>query len=276
MSPLIATLLACAQPEPDPDTCENLGDTHVLVMDRLLLARQEDGVVEGFNLDGEDDDDCGLGDFVDSEGTTGIDNAFSRLIPALETTEAAGVEDVVFEAINNGSLLLMIELAAVDDLEQDPCVEMTVGQGQGEPRVGTNGSLLPGQTFDRHATAPTASASGLGVEDGRVMGSGLDLALPIEILGTPLEFEMVDGALRVDIDPGTGGATGVMGGSIDIDDLLDLVSDNGIAEEVAQVLTGLLDAAADMDPDGDGECRHLSVAFEFSAVTAYFYEDEPE
>ena len=269
-------LLACAQPEPELDTCENTQDTEVFIMDQLLLAREIDGVVAGFNLDGEEDDDCGLGDFVDEEGTTGIDNAFARLIPALETTEAAGVEAVVLEAINSGSLLLLAELEAVDDQQDDACVNMTIGQGQGEPRVGTDGFLLPGQTFDRHATAPSASSEGLVLEDGRVTGTDLDMALPIEILGTPLEFEMVDGALRLDIDPETGDATGIMGGSIDIDDLLDLVSDNGIDDEVAQVLTGLLDVAADMDPDGDGECRHLSVAFEFSAVPAYYYDESVE
>ncbi len=279
MTPALIALVAlegCASPEPDPDTCDNVQDTEVFVMDRLMLAREVDGVVAGFNLDGEDDDDCGLGDFVDDEGTAGIDNAFTRLIPALETTEAAGVEDVVFEAINSGSLLLTAELEAVDDLQDDACVNMVVGQAEGEPRVGTNGTLLPGQTFDRHSSAPSASSEGLVIEGGRVTGTGMDLVLPIEILGTPLEFAMVGGALRLDVDPETGSATGVMGGSIDIDDLIDLVSDNGIAEEVAQVLTGLLDVAADMDPDGDGECRHLSVAFEFSAVSVYYYDESAE
>jgi hypothetical protein len=270
---MIWLLLACAEPEPVVDTCDNPGDTTVYVMDRLLLAREVDGVVAGFNLDGQDFDSCGLGDYVDAEGTPGIDNAFTRLIPALETTEAAQVEDVVFEAINNGSLLLTAELEASDDLWDDGCVNLVVGQAEGEPRVGTHGSLLAGQTFDRHATAPSARADGVVVQDGRVLGTGMDLALPIEILGTPLEFTMIGGALQLDMDPETDTATGVMGGSINVDDLLDLVSDNGIADEVAEVLTGLLDVAADMDPDGDGECRHLSVAFEFTAVNAYFYEE---
>src|SRR5690349_652528 len=99
---MIWFILACAPP---PETCATDAEPEALVVREILLGRIEDGVSEGFDLDGvvsEEDGatGCGVGDTVTPEGVPGVDNALARLIPLLELTEAVAVEGLIQNSIN--------------------------------------------------------------------------------------------------------------------------------------------------------------------------------
>lgn len=269
---MIALLLACAAPEPEVDTCDNVEDTRVGMMSTITVARMDGQYANGFDLDGQigDDSDCGIGDFIDDEGVEGIDNAFARLMPALETTEAAALEEIVQEAINNGVFVLTYEIEGYDDGTDDECVNVGVVRATGEPMIGTHGLPLSGQTFDRYGDATWAE--GTSIIDGRVEGRPLDFRFPLEILGADILLNMNQGAVRVDLNE-DGSATGMMGGAVPIDDILTVLNEENVDPEVAETVGDLMELAADMDVDGDGECRDLSLAFEFEAVNAFFYAD---
>jgi len=268
---MFVLLLACNPPEEPGPSCDNVGDTRVGLLRTITVARMDGQYANGFDLDGKvgDDDDCGIGDFVDDEGTQGIDNAFSRLMPALETTEAAAFEEVIQEAINNGVFELAYEIEAYDDGIDDACVNLGMVRAEGEPMIGTDGLPLSGQTFDRYGTE--AWHDGTEIVDGRAWGGAMQFHLPIQILGADIDLNMNAAQLRVDLAE-DGSATGMMGGAVPIDEILVLLTENGIDPEVAATVTDLMELAADMDVNGDGDCRDLSIALEFEAVSAFFFE----
>jgi len=269
---MILLLLACTGPAEDTAaTCDNVEDTRVGLLRTITVARMDGQYANGFDLDGQvgDDDDCGIGDFVDDEGVEGIDNAFSRLMPALETTEAAALEEIVQEAINTGVFELAYEIEDYDDGVDDACVNLGMIRAEGEPMLGTDGLPLSGQTFDRWGIEDWAA--GTAIVEGRVHGAGMEFHLPISILGADIELNMYKAQLRVDLAE-DGSATGMMGGAVPIDDILSVLNEENVDPEVAATVTDLMELAADMDVDGDGECRDLSLAFEFQAVNAFFFD----
>ena len=109
------------------DECDPT-ETRVGVMTSITFAGvEEDGSALGFDLDGHttaagDGQGCGKPDFLDPEGNEGIDNAFARLLPAIEATEAVAVTDIVTNLIKSGELLLLVELESLDSDIDDSCV----------------------------------------------------------------------------------------------------------------------------------------------------------
>jgi hypothetical protein len=261
----------------EPETCDDLSDTEVVVISSLLFSRADEaGVCAGFDLDGlttaaGDEPGCRIPDYTSPEGLPGVDNAFARLIPALELTEARAVEGLIAAAIESGELLLAIELEDVDSPTDDGCVNLNVLRATGEPMIGTDDTMLPGQTFDRDASLPGSRVEGLRIEGGSFEAGPLDLTLPIQVLDASLEFHMTQGRVHGTIDPETGAMTGYFGGSVDWAYLADVAASQGVDPTVAALLENLLSANADMDLDGDGACGEISVTFVFEAVPAYFF-----
>jgi len=147
--PLCALAAGC-EPEPvDAGTCAVEDAPQLLVVRTLRFAIADDaGVSEGFDLDGlstvdKGDDGCGIGDYVDPDGVPGIDNAFSRLVPAMNSTEAKieVIEGLVQSAIDSGELLITLELGGVDSWADDDCVAGAVGQAVGTPMLGSIGRV---------------------------------------------------------------------------------------------------------------------------------------
>lgn len=256
--------------------CSGTDATEVGVLMHVEFARAVDGVSQGFDLDGVDStlggsSGCGIGDMVDPDGNPGIDNSFANLIPTLELTEAQAVEGIIDNTIKSGELLLMFQLADVDDLQDDSCVDFTLLQGQGTPLLGTDGELLADQTFDPDPAAPSTSVAGLSMAGGRVVAAPLDVNLPIQVFDLSLDFTLASGAMRVDRNE-DGTFSGVFGGGVDPAYLLAIAGTEDVDDALYGILEGLLANAADLDFDGDGECEALSINFEFQAVGAYFYE----
>jgi len=248
------------------------------VIDSLYFARVEDGVSDGFDLDGltstaAGSDGCGRADFTGPDGREGIDNAFGEVIPALENTEFVAAEALINDTIRTGELMLLVSMADVDDPMDDDCVELSIGRATGEPMLGTDGTFLAGQTMTRDDSFSGVTFADLSVEAGSVQGRPLTTTIPVQVLNAALEFTVLDGALRLD-QHGDGFASGVFGGGIDIATVLAVAQEEGIEQEVGDILESVLYLVADLAPGPDGECEQLSMTFEYTATPVYLFESE--
>lgn len=288
---LLMTLLACTDEAAmdsgtgagDPAaqaTCGPEGGYRHWIVDSLYFARIEAEVSEGFDLDGDvsttgGSGGCGLQDVTSPEGTPGVDNAFGRLLPFLETTEFIAAEGLIESSIRNGELVLIPELAGVDDPLDDDCVRMAIRRGEEAPMTGTDSSLLAGQTTSLDVNFDDQVFEEVAIVDGSAEGRPLQVTLPLQILNASLEFTLMSGAIRYDLLE-DGGLHGVFAGGLSTDYLMQLLKTKNVDPAVAEAVAGILPAVADLDLDGDGECGELSVTFEFTGVPAYVFEDQLE
>lgn len=279
MIPLL--LLACAAPE-DVDApaavdvpCDDVADTRVVVVRSMTFTRRVDGVSPGFDLDGhvsdaDDPQGCYQEDLVDPNGVPGIDNVFSSFIPILETTEGAALEGLLQDAIDAGRLLVLLELEDVDDAANDTCVNLDVLAGVGTPRIGTDGVILSGQTFDYDTTVPETRADGLALVDGTVEARGLELTIPIQIFELSFGLALRDVAISLTFDE-LGGAHGYLGGGFAIDQIIEILEPRDDID-IKDLAIDMLRASADLNPDTGGACPDLSVVLEFEATSAFVFD----
>jgi hypothetical protein len=267
---------ACTGEEPAPESCGNPNDTHTFVVSALTFGRtDENGATWGFDLDdrisdSSDWETCYRQDLVSPEGELGIDSAFTVLVPALEATEGAAVEGLIADSIVNGELILLIELAGVDDLIDDGCVDVTIYRGEGTPLIGTDGQILDGQTFAVSDLADPVVGQG-SIVDGTMVVKNMEILLPMQILDAELVLTMHKASLRADLND-EGGATGFFGGGVPTHEITDIAYDEDV-DSLAEIIEGLVNLSADLEPDDLGICRSLSVTLEYEAIPAWVLTD---
>ena len=280
---LTANLVACAPDSADSaapanlGSCDNPADVTSVVFRQMYFARSNDGVGWGFDLDGFDSasgdpNGCGKLDLTDPEGNPGIDNAFAGLLPTLEATEAAAVEGLLQDSISSGELLMMVELTGVDDPMNDDCVTARFGPAVGTPLVGTDGTILDGQTFAWDPDEPIVTVEGVQIVDGTAIVDGIDFNLQFAVLAATFDIAVTDGALRLDLDPAGGLSTGFFGGGFSIDYMLDVLNGEAIDQGLKDILNSALPLAADLSA-GDQTCRHMSVTLEYEAIPAFLFDE---
>jgi len=262
---------AASKTEEVLEQCSRVDPTHLSVITEAWFGRIENGVSRGADLDG-DAPNCGHEDYVDPEGNTGIDNALGGLLPLLDLTEFTAVEVYLQDTINWGELLLMIEMEDVDSIENDPCVNVNLLRGLGEPTVGTDKIIESGQTFDRDLELPMSRSEGMAVEGGRLMASPLNLPLPVQYFDDHLTINFQQGTLQHDIGE-DGHGTGFLAGGVLSQDIVDFVDGRGDID-VGDLLISLLDTNSDVWPDENGKCQGFSAVLEFKTKPAFFYLDE--
>lgn len=257
-------------------SCGPIEPTQVFVVSELRFARETDGVSSGFDLDGRTSNGSDLGgcrkpDLIAPDGTEGIDNQFARLLPAIEASGGLAFEGLVQDAINAGNILVMLELESADDFVDDECVSVIIQRGEGLPIVNRDDRIEGGQTFDRNSEIAVSRTDGATIEDGELEITGVAFDIPAFVFTFEFLIPVTDGQLWIDFhDDGT--ATGVMGGGISVDALIDVVSSIDGAGGVPDAVIALAPGLADLFPDDDGNCQSVSVALEIEAVPAFFYE----
>ncbi len=257
-------------------TCEG-GTPRSFIVTDIRFVRATDNVSEGFDLDGSAESGdpsigCGVEDQVGPDGQQGIDNSFSRLLPILELTEASAAEEVISENIKEGNILLMSRVTGLDDEVSDDCVTMEILQGLGAPLVGADGRLVAGQTFAQDVDGTYVSFDGT-IEDGVAFGTGAALTIPISILNAQLNIGIVNAAMRMELDDDRG-FVGMLAGGVDVEDLLEQVTSQGVNDEVLNLVRPVLAQATDLEPNAEGICTRMSVTLKVEAVEAFVYEVE--
>jgi hypothetical protein len=245
--------------------------THLNALYRVHFYGAEEGVAAGWNLDGEispedDDASCGHGDFVSPEGEEGIDNQMAMVWALAESLIGEAVVALLQDGINEGRMLLMLELSDVDDLVNDEDVTLTLYRSIEVPIVSVAGFLMPDQTFRTDPDFPTLTFEHAAIVDGHVKAGPFDLAFPIYAFNANFLVGLADGYVEFDIDA-AGRFSGHLGGIMDIHDVMGHMLETNAAEE-AELIYPLVEGLADINKTKDG-CTHLSAALRFDGVTGF-------
>lgn len=259
--------------------CDGVGPSQVLLTRQVTFSRMDDAleVSPGFDLDGfvgstSDPRGCYVEDFVDPEGVEGIDNSMARLLPVLETTEAAVLEPLVQDSINGGALLLMVEMTDLDNTVDDDCVDVDIFKGVGQPMIGNDGWLLPNQTVVLDPDSPVTPTSSSMI-NGRLDAGPIDvIALPIQVLDLDTTLELFDARIRLEENE-DGSWSGLMAGGLLVDAIVETATLQNIDPAVFDLIEPVLFAVSDLDPDDSGTCQQLSVTMELDMVPAFVYEE---
>ena len=260
-----------------PGECDAEGGQQVGLVTSLRFARATGGMSEGFDLDGlqtidgASDAGCGIADYTDAAGNGGVDNAFARLIPALELTEAAAVEGLIAAAISSGELLILVEMDELDSRTDDTCVDFAVSRAMGAPDLGPDNLPVSGQTFDRDPSVAPVRVADAALVGGTIEARPLTIVIPVDILNASLDFVAQDGAFRAGWAE-DGSFTGQMAGAIDIASLIEVALIENVDPALAGVLETLLYGAADLAPGPDGRCTQISITFEVEGVAAFVFD----
>ena len=259
---------------------EYLGeDAGVLDRSQASLIRQyeiplvEDGVVDGFNLDGEvsaagDQGTCGHEDFVNADGIEGVDNQLGRLW-GLMSTAVGAAEGLLQGAINEGRFVMAVELSELDDPLNDDNVNLSIYPIDISPEVGTFGLISPNQTASLLRPELMATVEGLELENGRIQAAGFDYKLPVDVL--ELQFLMTIRNGAIDLTLTEDGGSGVLAGALDVEEFLYELHQTDASDEAA-FADPLMRTNADMGLV-DGECTLFSMTFNFEAVPVFVLRD---
>jgi cytochrome c5 len=295
LAPLLALVTAatlavgCSSPsEPAQrvgDRCVG-GTSHTSIVSKLAFARQKEGVTAGFDIDGFTSDgfqseqqetlSCSQMDFEDANGKQGIDNQLARLMPLLDTVTAADVNLIIKGAIENGQLLTTVTLDGVDDLQNDPCVEVTFKAALGTPTLGTDDELDPSQTFEHDTTGPTSRAIGA-IKDGYLEVGPFELDLLVVVFAEKFNLHLSRARVRTKLDPSEPGRmVGAIGGGVKIQELEEIIQqfdlNSGERDAAANFIKGLGDL--DYDP-ATKKCGSISVGVTMSGRRAYLVPGTP-
>lgn len=260
----------------DPD-CDGEGEDLTLLARKISFVHQEEaGVSDGFDLDGRVSDTrdaaaCGVEDLVAPDGTPGVDNAFSGLLPVLALTEAGVLEDLIQDSINGGALLLMVGLGEVDDPADDACVDVAMLKGAGTPMIGADGLLLANQTLRVDPSSVGVPDAGNTIEEGTLWAGPIaEVDLPITVLNFETVITLHDVRVRLRHEE-DGVWRGFVGGGVDLQELIDIATYQGIAPEVFALIEPVLGRLADLAPDEGGDCTQISATLEIEAVPAFVW-----
>lgn len=258
-------------PSVEDQACDQIEKTQVAVVTEMWFARiSDEGISAGADLD-QITDGCGVSDVQNPQGLSGVDNSFGSMIPILELTEGAAIEVYIQNLINNGEVLIMVEMEDVDDPQNDTCVDVNLLRGLGEPTVGTDKIIESGQTFDRNLDLPMSRTEDQFIEGGVMEASPLEFNLPFNIFDIALEFNLHESTLRFEQGQ-DGHHTGYIAGGLYISEIIEFV-DGRSDIDIGDLVIDLVTNRADLWPDESGQCQGISVVFEFKAKPAFFYLD---
>ncbi len=257
--------------------CGDPAGVHTILMTTLSFTRTDTtGAIHGFDLDevvsdAGDPEGCGHADRTSPDGTSGIDSAFSALVPVLESIGASAVEGLIQAAIDSGELLILVEVDHLDDWSTDECLGVTMHRGRGTPIIGTDGAILVDQTFGLDTDVPSTAARDAWLDAGTVEVRDIRITLPVQLLDVFVTFEVEGGAMRFDLaEDGT--VAGYFAGGVPVEQINSQISAIGDIGDLADIVPTLISSAADLFPDASGACTALSVGFDFTGKPAFLLE----
>jgi hypothetical protein len=243
---------------------------------QLFFVSATDGVSDGFDLDGVvtadgDGTGCGVPDYVDAAGDPGIDNSFAALLDVILAVGGQAVPALVQNAVLSGELLLLFEVGTE---QADGCRTIDVVRGSDAPAIGTDGVILPGQTFGVDRSKPAGHVDcARRQDDGSLVGSGLALRLPLHVFDETIDLTLNDGDVRL-VEGADGIWTGVVGGGVSTAEVAANVHGfDAIPESLVSAIDVALQSRGDLDGP-EGACSRMSTTIGFEAVPAFLFPDD--
>lgn len=242
------------------------------------IAEGRHDYAEGLNLDGRvsnatDLEGCRRFDQISPDGEEGIDNQCAVLFETIEDMFPGAVEGIIQGTINEGRLLLMIELDGVDDPMNDERVEVRVFLGEGRPDLSARDRIASHQTFDIDTEAPISVTRGR-IEDGVLHASGFDVEFPVAVFNVFFDLKLNDAQIRATRND-AGGWDGMIGGGITIEQILTVtrMADDMQEIQITPILELVLPTMSDLDRDPEtNRCNQLSAGMVFTSTPAFTFE----
>ncbi|MEM9195200.1 MAG: hypothetical protein AAGF12_38865, partial [Myxococcota bacterium] len=212
-------LAACSNDtSADGDDCT--GDTQYWVVDRLFFEVVENNVAKGFDLDGRTSDfndaaSCFQADLTSPEGTPGIDNQLAVVVSEVENSVGDVFNATTQASVNDGQLIFIFAMEGLSDPENDSCVGLSVQRGVGQPLLGTDGALLPFQTFGVNPDAGTSRAPNARLENGALLTEPFLLSLGLDIQSVAFDFNLYDAKVQLTMAE-EGRIEGFFGGALNV------------------------------------------------------------
>lgn len=253
----------------------------VYVFDTVGFTRVDKaGHAPGFNLDGkvsgtDDESTCKHADFTSPEGLEGVDNQFATLVPLIEATGISAVERLLQSSIENGGILLLVELTGLDDLKNDPEVHVQVRAAFGAPLLGTDGKLLTDQTFHVSPRDPDVDAGVSAVVNGMLETKPFDINLPVQVFGKDYTLEARGARIRFHIVDAERIDQGILGAGITIASVK-AIAKKGAEDQpdIVPIVDSLVNGNGDLAQDGTGDCTQMSASLQFTGVSAFFFPQD--
>lgn len=256
-----------------------LGDSHLLINNLLFPFEEENGTCIGFDLDEENTQDeeadpCGWTDYESPTGAIGVDNNLARLTPLFDSVGLGQAFQYLQDSIESSGFFLMFALEGVDDLENDPDIQLMFHVGGGAALLGTSGGLVADQTLCIQNDSPALPSLNARIENGWIYAEFESLILPLVLFERLYEFVFLGAKLQAKIHADGSMHQGVVGGVLTLDNILQIAAkggqnQGGLYETVQFILGGM----GDMETE-EGPCTGLSSAFAFTALPTYVYPEE--
>ena len=253
-----------------------MSDTHANVIRQITFIGEDiDGIAVGFDLDNKvsqsgDIETCLHGDLVSPEGVEGIDNQFATIWPALKPLVGEQIEGLLQGAINEGRILIIVELVGLDDLKNDDDVTVNVFRARLDPEIGTRGLISPDQTFYKDYDHPISSAKNVQLVDGELFAGPVALEIPIDILDAQFNLTIPEAWFRLTLSD-DGAFSGYFGGAFDVPSAINELLNTGARAET-ELVAPVFEANTDMGMV-DGTCTLMSAAFFAEGTTAFVVRD---
>lgn len=253
--------------------------THrIYAFDTISFIRLDpDGRAVGWDLDHKISDDtdkttCNHSDFLSPDGVPGIDNQFATLVPLLAATRISAVEQLLQASITSGGILMLVELNGIDDLKNDPDIDVRVRAAFGVPLLGTDGLLLTDQTFHVSPRDPDVHVPHAWLKDGVLETPPFDIVLPVQVFGKDYALDARGAHVRFHIVDGERIDHGSLGAGITLQSIRAIALKAAEGEgDILEIVENLVAGNGDLEPDASGACTQMSAGLQFTGVSAYFF-----
>ena len=243
----------------------------------------------GMNLTGTESGDptaktCKHDKFESPDGKVkGIDNQMYRLLGCTYGFHTFGQYEVNANENrkSNGNGMTLIEVTGVDDAKNDNDVTVNFYRAVDQYTLDGTGKFVPFASYriDAPEGKPRYASSVKGkIVDGVLTTEPGDVHVPFYGNYTYMNYLIKDLRMRLEMAPDGASAKGMVGGYTSVDQFLYYMTSIGPIHSTGQIdCPGIYYAAhrlADGYPDKDGQCTHLSSAFDIKAVGAYVVHPE--
>ncbi|MSO73479.1 MAG: hypothetical protein EXQ84_07765 [Rhodospirillaceae bacterium] len=248
------------------------------------LKTYQGAVHNGLNLDGADTttsanappNACAHPNFVSPTGEKGIDNQMGRAVGCIRGyAPGLDFDKTTAGTLSDGSYSVLIEVRGVDDLRNDPEVEVGIYSGTGGVATDPTGKLLPYQSVSIHDDVHYHNETKGKIVDGVLTTDPVHMHLRIDQQVIHSEYDFKDARLRMELAPDGSVLKGILGGYFDIARRWEHFVHAGVITSrlVAYNCPGVfaaIQAMADGYPDPKtGKCTAISTAMRVQAIPAF-------
>ena len=239
------------------------------------------GTAPGMNLDNDDGSGaapanvCRHDNFTSPGGTKGIDNQWWRLMGCVKYYRPGGdIEKTALSIIRNGEVSIMLEVTGVDDMRNDPEVEVGFYSSSEPVQTDGSGAVMSGTSLMVHENKRFHAIARGRIENGVLTTEPADVHLQDKALIIDNEWFLKAARLRLEIAP-DGTAKGMLAGYYDVETFYNYIRQSHVATSVnggytCPSLYLALHRLADGFPDAKtGECTAISTAFVLEAVPGF-------